>query len=77
MNIVSEKSSKKLVRNGQSVNNNDKKGPQKIIFPVRGMLKKIPEKNEKQNKKIIWEEEKEVLKAYLHETYPLTKHKND
>ena len=73
---MSEKSTKKLVRNGQSMNNNDKKrSAEDKNSSKKNAEKKFPKENEKQKEKIDWEEEKEVLKAYLHKTYPLSQHK--
>ena len=75
---MSEKSSKKLVRNGQSMNNDNKKRSteDKNSFK-KNVEKKFQKEKEKQKKKIDWEEEKDVLKAYLHQTYPLSQNKID
>ena len=49
------------------MNNNDKKWSAKDKnSSKRNAEKKFPKENEKQKEKIDWEEEKEVLKAYLH-----------
>ena len=73
---MSEKSSKKLVRNGQSMNDDDKKSStENKSSSKKNVEKKVQKENEKQKKKINWEEEKDVLQAYLRKTYPLTKEK--
>ena len=73
---MSEKSSKKLVRNGQSMNDDDKKrSTENKSSSKKNVEKKAQKENEKQKKKINWEEEKDVLQAYLRKTYPLTKEK--
>ena len=75
---MSEKSSKKLVRNGQSMNNNDKKrSAEDKNSSKKNVEKKFQKEKEKQKKKIDWEEEKDVLKAYLHKTYSLNQNKVD
>ena len=71
---MSEKSSKKLVRNGQSMNDDDKKrSTENKSSSKKNVEKKVQKENEKQKKKINWEEEKDVLQAYRRKTYPLTK----
>ena len=51
-----------------------KRGPQKMkILLRRNVEKKFQKENEKQKKKFNWKKEKDVLKAYLHKTYPQTK----
>lgn len=75
---MSEKSSKKLVRNGQSMNNDDKKrSTEDKNSSKKNVEKKFQKEKEKQKKKIDWEEEKDVLKAYLHKTYSLNQNKVD
>ena len=75
---MSEKSSKKLVRNGQSMNNDDKKrSTEDKNSSKKNVEKKFQIEKEKQKKKIDWEEEKDVLKAYLHKTYSLNQNKVD
>ena len=75
---MSEKSSKKLVRNGQSMNNDDKKrSTEDKNSSKKNVEKKFQKEKEKQKKKIDWEEEKDVLKAFLHQTYTLSQNKID
>ena len=70
---MSEKTSKKQVRNGQSMNYEDKKrSTEDENSSKKNVEKKFQKEIEKQKRKINWEEEKDVLKAYLHKTYPLT-----
>ena len=66
------------MRNGQSMNNDNKKRSteDKNSFK-KNVEKKFQKEKEKQKKKIDWEEEKDVLKAYLHQTYPLSQNKID
>ena len=75
---MSEKTSKKLVRNGQSMNNDDKKrSTEDKNSSKKNFEKKFQKEKDKQKKKIDWEEEKDVLKAYLHKTYSLNQNKVD
>ena len=65
--------SKKVIRNGQTTLNNDKK---KRSTEDKNILKKDAEKKFKKGKevkkaKIDWEEEKDVIKKYLSQEYPL------
>ena len=65
--------SKKVIRNGQTMLNNDKK---KRSTEDKNILKKDAEKKFKKGKevkkaKIDWEEEKDVIKKYLSQEYPL------
>ena len=43
----------------------------------KNVEKKFQKEKENQKKKIDWEEEKDVLKAYLHKTYSLNQNKVD
>ena len=65
--------SKKVIRNGQTTLNNDKK---KRSTEDKNILKKDAEKKFKKGKevkkpKIDWEEEKDAIKKYLGQEYPL------
>ena len=65
--------SKKVIRNGQTTLNNDKK---KRSTEDKNILKKDAEKKFKKGKevkktKIYWQEEKDVIKKYLGQEYPL------
>ena len=52
---MSEKSSKKLVRNCQSMNDNDeRRSIEDKTSSKKYAEKKFPKENEKQKKKIIW-----------------------
>ena len=65
--------SKKLLRNDQSMLNYDikKRSTEDKSFPKKDVEKKIQKEDEKQKKKIDWEEEKDILKTYLAQRYPL------
>ena len=66
------------MRNGQSMNNDDKKrSTEDKNSSKKNVEKKFQKEKEKQKKKIDWEEEKDVLKAYLHKTYSLNQNKVD
>ena len=53
--------------------NHDKKGPQKIKIFLRRILKRRTRKKiGKKKTKIDWEEEKDIIKKYLSQKYPLT-----
>ena len=59
-----------------SHNVNKKRPTEDENFAKKVNEKKFQKEDEKQKKKKInWEEEKEVLKAYLHKTYPLSQYK--
>ena len=71
---MSEKSFKKLVTNGQSMNNDDKKRSREDKYSSKkNVEKKFQKEKGKPNKKTNLEEEKDVLNAYLHKTYSLNK----
>ena len=54
---MSQKSTKKLVKNGQSMNNNDKmRSTEDKNSSTKIAKKKFPKENEKQNKKLNMEE---------------------
>ena len=77
---MSSKLSKKLQTKDQVMLNNDnKKGSTEDENSIKKVNeKKFQKKDEKQKKrKIQWEEEKEVIKKYLSERYPLSKQKID
>ena len=61
------------------LNNDNKKGSTEDENSIKKVNeKKFQKKDEKQKKrKIQWEEEKEVIKKYLSERYPLSKQKID
>ena len=70
---MSSVKSKKLLRNDQSMLNYDikKRSTEDKSFPKKDVEKKIQKEDEKQKKKIDWEEEKDILKTYLAQRYPL------
>merc|ERR1712074_90039 len=60
------------------MNNDDKKMVQRRKNYFKSNVeKKFQKEKQKQKKKIDWEEEKDVLKAYLHRTYSLNQNKVD
>ena len=69
--------SKKLPRNDQSMVNYGikKRTTENKSFPKKDVEKKIQKEDEKQKTKIDWEEEKDILKKYLSEKYPLSNKK--
>ena len=75
---MSSDKSKKLPRNDQSTLNYDikKRSTEDKSFPKKDVEKKIQKEDEKQKKKIDWEEEKDILKSYLAQRYPLNANKN-
>ena len=74
---MSSVKSKKLPRNDQSMLNYDikKRSTEDKSFPKKDVEKKIQKEDEKQKTKIDWEEEKDILKKYLSEKYPLSSKK--
>ena len=64
------KLAKKLQRNG--LNNDKKRSTEDKSFSKKDIEKKIQEKDGKEKKKIDWEVEKDILKKYLSEKYPLS-----
>ena len=74
---MSSVKSKKLPRNDQSMVNYDikKRTTENKSFPKKDVEKKIQKEDEKQKTKIDWEEEKDILKKYLSEKYPLSNKK--
>ena len=74
---MSSVKSKKLPRNDQSMLNYDikKRTTENKSFPKKDVEKKIQKEDEKQKTKIDWEEEKDILKKYLSEKYPLSNKK--
>ena len=70
---MSSVKSKELLRNDQSMLNYDikKRSTEDKSFPKKDVEKKIQKEDEKQKKKIDWEEEKDILKTYLAQRYPL------
>ena len=74
---MSSVKSKKLPRNDQSMLNYDikKRTTEDKSFPKKNVEKKIQKEDEKQRTKIDWEEEKDILKKYLSEKYPLSNKK--
>ena len=74
---MSSVKSKKLPRNDGSMVNYDikKRTTENKSFPKKDVEKKIQKEDEKQKTKIDWEEEKDILKKYLSEKYPLSKKK--
>jgi hypothetical protein len=74
---MSSVKSKKLPRNDRSMVNYDikKRTTENKSFPKKDVEKKIQKEDEKQKTKIDWEEEKDILKKYLSEKYPLSKKK--
>ena len=74
---MSSVKSKKLPRNDQSMVNYDikKRATENKRFPKKDVEKKIQREVEKQTTKIDWEEEKDILKKYLSEKYPLSNKK--
>ena len=74
---MSSVKSKKLPRNDQSMLNYDikKRTTEDKSFPKKDVEKKIQKEDEKQKTKIDWEEEKDILKKYLSEKYPLSNKK--
>ena len=74
---MSSVQSKKLPRNDQSMLNYDikKTTTEDKSFPKKNVEKKIQKEDEKQRTKIDWEEEKDILKKYLSEKYPLSNKK--
>ena len=75
---MSGKSSKKLVRNGQSMNDDDKKrSTENKNSSKKNVEWKFKKEKEKQKKKINWQEDKGVLQAYLCKTYQLMKEKTN
>ena len=74
---MSSVKSKKLPRNDQSMLNYDikKRSTEDKSFAKKDVEKKIQKEDEKQKTKINWEEEKDILKKYLSEKYPLSSKK--
>jgi len=74
---MSSVKSKKLPRNDQSMLNYDikKRTTEDKSFPKKDVEKKIQKEDERQKTKIDWEEEKDILKKYLSEKYPLSSKK--
>ena len=74
---MSSVKSKKLPRNDRSMVNYDikKRTTENKSFPKKDVEKKIQKEDEKQKTKIDWEEEKDILKKYLSEKYPLSNKK--
>ena len=74
---MSSVKSKKLPRNDGSMVNYDikKRTTENKSFPKKDVEKKIQKEDEKQKTKIDWEEEKDILKKYLSEKYPLSNKK--
>ena len=74
---MSSVKSKKLPRNDQSMLNYDikKRTTENKSFPKKDAEKKNQKEDEKQKTKIDWEEEKDILKKYLSEKYPLSNKK--
>ena len=74
---MSSVKSKKLPRNDQSMLNYDikKRTTENKSFPKKDVEKKNQKEDEKQKTKIDWEEEKDILKKYLSEKYPLSNKK--
>ena len=73
---MSVRSSKKLQKNRQFILSNDKKGStEDKNHPSKNSEKKFQNEDEKEKKKIDWEEEKDILEKYLSEKYPLSKQK--
>ena len=68
--MMSAKIAKKLQRNGLS--DDKKRSTEDKNFSKKDIEKKIQEKDGKEKKKIDWEEEKDILKKYLSEKYPLS-----
>ena len=70
---MSSVKSKKLPRNDQSMLNYDikKRTTEDKSFPKKDAEKNTQKEDEKQQTKIDWEEEKDILKKYLSEKYPL------
>ena len=70
---MSAKIAKKLQRNGLS--DDKKRSTEDKNFSKKDIEKKIQEKDGKEKKKIDWEDEKDILKKYLSEKYPLSSKK--
>ena len=68
---------KKQSRNDRSMLNDEgkKRTTEDKSFPKKNTEKKIEKEDEKQRTKIDWEEEKDILKKYLSEKYPLSNKK--
>ena len=68
---------KKQSRNDRSMLNDEgkKMTTEDKSFPKKNTEKKIEKEDEKQRTKIDWEEEKDILKKYLSEKYPLSNKK--
>ena len=67
---MSVKLAKKLERNG--LNHDKKRSTEDKNFSKKDTEKKNQEEDREEKTKIDWEEEKEIIKKYLHQKYPLT-----